>query len=93
MPKQKQPSMPFLIEVTDYHQFQFIQGCLNMINNRIKVAELSATMLGGYLGVVYEGRRPSKAAIKQMVEVNEIHPVRKIYEGTLEAWALKDIVD
>jgi hypothetical protein len=74
MPKQKEPSMPFLIEVDDYHEFRFIQACLNLINTRIKVAELDdySSMLGAYLGVVYEGRRPSKAAIKKMVDADEI---------------------
>lgn len=76
MPKQKQPSMPFLIEVEFYPEFRLIQGHLNLLNKRIKVARIDKfydSSIYAELGVVYEGRRPSKAKIKKLIEAKEIH--------------------
>ena len=82
---------PFLIKVEDYHDFPYVERTLNVMNPKIKVAELMRSELeakfGGqaadmldnlepYIGVVYVGNKPSTKQILQLlIEQEEIPEV------------------
>jgi hypothetical protein len=62
------PNMPFLIRVEDYHRFDQIQEAMRLINPKARVSEVDIFDGDGefefpYVGVVYEGRKPSKKTL------------------------------
>ena len=72
------PALPFLIRVEDYHEFPGVERAMSLINPEIKVRELAEQALseelkeklfnlGSYIGIVYEGRMPSEAVIREML--------------------------
>lgn len=58
--------LPRLVEVDDYHQFGGLQAQLRDLtgSNLVKVKEIAC--IGFYIGVVYYGVQPNKAAIKKL---------------------------
>ena len=70
----KAPALPFIIRVEDYHYFSPVVEILKLLNPKIKVQELDTYYIekaryyyAPYLGIVYEGRRPSNKTIKEML--------------------------
>jgi hypothetical protein len=72
----KSATLPCIITVDDYHEFEYVQRAMQIINHKIKVEELDNDILdvifgdtgrhGLYYGIAYEGRLPSK---KRMIEL------------------------
>tara|TARA_Y100000034_G_C6580430_1_gene251810 strand:- start:81 stop:308 length:228 start_codon:yes stop_codon:yes gene_type:complete len=45
--------LPIKIEVDDYHEFTYLEKFFKLLNNNIKVKELSQSDNGKYIGIVY----------------------------------------
>jgi len=75
--------LPFFIQVEDYHDFSYVQAVLELLVPQIHVREISTprtegmSLLTPYVGIVYEGKRPTKKEIEHMLSspTLEIYPV------------------
>lgn len=63
---------PFLITVSDYHDFNGYNILLNALNPALSVVEVDydSDDLGyhGYIGIVYLGKKPSNKEIKALLD-------------------------
>jgi hypothetical protein len=81
----KSATLPCIITVDDYHEFNYVQRAMQIINHKIKVDELESEIItlafgddalhGMYYGIVYEGRLPSKKRIIEILRDSAIYPV------------------
>ena len=79
----KAPALPFFISVADYHEFTNVQSAMSLINPKIKIEEVSTDLERftnesvSYVGIVYEGRRPSDKVIVDILsnKKTKIYPV------------------
>ena len=80
----KTPELPFFIQVEDYHDFSYVQSVMKLLNPNIKVKEIATlrtegmSLLSPYVGIVYEGKRPTEKEIEYMLSspTLKIYPVR-----------------
>jgi hypothetical protein len=78
------PELPFFIQVEDYHDFSYIQSAMELLNPKIWVKEIPTlrtegmSLLSQYVGIVYEGKRPTEKDIEYMLSspTLKIYPVR-----------------
>jgi hypothetical protein len=78
------PELPFFIQVEDYHDFSYIQSAMELLNPKIRVKEIPTlrtegmSLLSQYVGIVYEGKRPTEKEIEYMLSspTLKIYPVR-----------------
>ena len=67
-------TLPRLVCVTDYHEFDQISDTINdLLDKRVvRVKEIGFARGDGYVGVVYTGRRPNAAQLKELCTKHKI---------------------
>lgn len=81
----KASTLPFFIQVQDYHYFHAVLDTLNLVNPKIKIQEIEVDVvekleeqgaeLEPYVAIVYEGKCPSNKTIVKMLldEKTKVH--------------------
>lgn len=64
-------NLPQLIKVNDYQEFGDLEDKLKQLNRRLRCTEVGFSG-SKYVGVVYVGRKPSKAAIETLAQAQKI---------------------
>lgn len=58
--------IPCIVSVPDYHEFISINSVVKQLNTKLKCAEVG--FCGRYLGVIYYGKKPTKAQIRELIK-------------------------
>jgi hypothetical protein len=65
--------LPTLVYVRDYHDFDFMVNAYDQLKMNVKVEELGFDdTTYKYVGLVFKGRRPSKAKIAALLKKFEV---------------------
>lgn len=60
-------NVPCIISADDYHEFGFINSVVKSLNPKLKCSEVG--FYGEYLGVIYYGKKPTKAQLRELIGI------------------------
>lgn len=59
-------NVPCIVSAVDYHEFSDINSVVKRLNPKLKCAEVG--WYGVYLGVIYYGKKPTKAQLRELIK-------------------------
>lgn len=71
MPVNVKANLPIIIEVSDYHDFDYLAEHLKAIIPGVKIREVIREVGSGYIGLVYIGALTDNANAKLLKELKE----------------------